>query len=164
MDTRPHTILHPWTTIAIQWHHQPGPPIHISIGQKAILIGLIAKPIRLMSPMLPKVAHGGLKFFWWYDKISYAPAPSAVRPLCRQAKSDFRWPIRPLPCQWLGRWVFCSGMGSGVTSMYVEVLWRILGNFFSTFSFPFFLFIMEPFSFLCVILMFASWIFFNFFF
>ena len=87
------------------------------------------------------VAQGGSwgpHLSWWYDKISYTPVPSAVRPLCRQAKSDFHWPMRPLPCQWLGRWVFWSGMGSGVTSMYVEVLWRILGNFFSTFSFPFF--------------------------
>src|SRR5258708_7853129 len=155
MDTRPHTILHPWTTIAIQWHHQPGPPIHISIGQKAIPIGLIAKPIRLMSPMLPKVAHGGLKFFWWYDKISYAPAPSAVRPFHRQAKSDFHWPVRPLPFQWLGRWDYWFWYGVWGYKYVCGGSWEDLRKFFfSTFSFPFSLY--------HVILMFASQIFFNF--
>src|SRR5258707_1574975 len=89
------------------------------------------------------VAQGGSwgpHLSWWYDKISYTPVLSAVRPLCRQAKSDSCWPIRPLPCQWLGRWVFWSGMGSGVTSMYVEVLWRILGKkfFFLNLFFSFF--------------------------
>src|SRR5258708_23641314 len=132
MDNPPHMLYYT--------SGQPLPaPIHISVGRKAIPIGLIAKPIRLTSPRLPKVAHGGLKFFWWYDKISYTPALSAVRPFCRQAKSDFHWPARPLPCRWLGRWVLWSGMGSGVTSTCVEVLGRILGIFFSTFSFPFYM-------------------------
>src|SRR5258708_36983851 len=112
------------------------------------------------------VAQGGSwgpHLSWWYDKISYAPVPSTVRPLCRQAKSDSCWPVRPLPCRWLGRWVFWSGMGSGVMSMYVEVLWRILGNFFLNLFFSFFLFIMEPFSFLLFLLLFASRFFFYFF-
>ncbi len=126
--THPTCYITPLDNHCQPWHHQPGPLIHISVGCKAIPIGLIAKPIWLTLPMLPKVAHGGLKFFWWYDKISYAPALSTVRPFCRQAKSDFHWPIRPLPCWWSGRWVIWSGMGSGVMSTCVEVLGRILGN------------------------------------
>src|SRR5260221_1708270 len=115
--------------------------------------------------MLPKVAHGGLKFFWWYDKISYAPALSAVRPLCGQAKSDFRWPIRPLPCRWLGRWVFLVWYGVWGYEYVCGGSVEDLRKFFLNLFFSFFLFIMEPFSFLHVILMFASWIFFfNFFF
>src|SRR5258708_2028961 len=68
------------------------PTIHIR-RLKGHSVGLIAKPVRSTLPMLPKVAHGGLNFSWWYDKISYAPVPSAVRPFHRQANSDFRWPI-----------------------------------------------------------------------
>src|SRR5258707_15692400 len=108
--THPTCYIIPLDNHCQPWHHQPGPPIHISVGQKAIPIGLIAKPIRLTLPMLPKVAHGGLKFFWWYDKISYAPALSTVMPLCSHAKSDFCWPVKPPPLWSLRRLVFLSCM------------------------------------------------------
>ena len=42
------------------------PTIHIC-RPKGHSIGLIAKPIWSTLPMLPKVAHGGLNFSWWYD-------------------------------------------------------------------------------------------------
>src|SRR6266481_785232 len=80
--------------------------------------------------LLPKVAHGGLKFFWWYDKISYAPALSTVRPFCRQAKSDFCWPVRPLPCRWLGRWVFWFWYGVWGYKYVCGGSWEDLRKFF----------------------------------
>src|SRR5260221_8364056 len=92
-------VIHPYTlSYTLDTHCHPmapstqSPTIHIR-RLKGHSIGLIAKPIQSMSPMLPKVAHGGLNFSWWYDKISYAPVLSAVSPFRRQAKSDFRWPI-----------------------------------------------------------------------
>src|SRR5258705_195390 len=86
-----------------------------------------------MSPMLPKVAHGGLNFSWWYDKISYTPVLSAVRPFCRQAKSDFHWPLGHFHSTGWVDGVIGPGMGSGVASTCVEVLWRILGFLFGLF-------------------------------
>src|SRR6266481_6572484 len=89
--------------------------------------------------MLPKVAHVGLNFSWWYDKISYAPVPSAVRPFHRQANSDFCWPVGHFYSNGWGDGVIGLGMGSGVASMCMEVLWKFLGflsgPFFSFFSF-----------------------------
>src|SRR5260221_12947266 len=94
-----------------------------------------------MLPMLPKVAHGGLNLSWWYDKISYAPVPSAVRPFCRQANSDLHWPVGHFYSDVWGDGVIGLGMGCGVASMCMEVLWKFLGflsgPFFSFFS-PFY--------------------------
>ncbi len=75
------------------------PTIHFH-RPKGHSIGLIAKLVQSMLPMLPKVAHGGLNFSWWYDKISYAPALSTVRPFCRQAILISTGP-RPLLFHWL---------------------------------------------------------------
>src|SRR5258707_14750154 len=113
--------------------------------------------------MLPKVAHGGLKFFWWYDKISYAPALSTVRPFCRQAKSDFCWPVRPLPFRWLGRLVYWFWYGVWGYEYVCGGSWEYFRKFFSQPFLFLFLFIMEPFFFLCVFFFFASQIFFKFF-
>src|SRR5258707_1384547 len=79
------------------------------------------------------VAQGGSwgpHLFWWYDKISYAPAPSAVRPFHRQATSDICWPIGHFCSDGWEDGIIGSGMGSGVMSTCVEVLWRILGHSF----------------------------------
>src|SRR5258708_26129300 len=91
MDNPPiHAILHPGHPLPSNGTQPPTIHIHRLKGHS---VRFIAKPIQSMSPMLPEVAHGGLNFSWWYDKISYAPVPSTVRPFCRQAKSDFHWPI-----------------------------------------------------------------------
>ena len=117
------------------------PTIHIC-RLKGHSIGLIAKSIWLMSPMLPKMAHGGLTFFWWYDKISYAPAPSAVRPLSRQATSDFHWPVGHFHSDgWVDGWFglvwgyeyVCGGSLEDLRISFLEL-------FFSLFSLK----IMEP--------------------
>src|SRR5258708_37661520 len=105
-----------------------------------------------MSPMLPKVAHGGLNLSWWYDKISYAPVPSTVRPFRRQANSDFCWPIGHFYSDGWGDGVIGLGMGSGVASTCMEVLWKFLGflsglSFFFFFFFFFFLLDFFPFFF-----------------
>src|SRR6266436_1945930 len=92
-------IIHPYMlSYTLDTHCHPmapstwPPTIHIC-RPKGHSIGLIAKPVQSMSPMLPKVAHGGLNFSWWYDKISYTPVLPAVRPFHRQAKSNFHWPV-----------------------------------------------------------------------
>src|SRR5260221_14625122 len=103
---------------------------------------------------------GASKFFWWYDKISYAPALSGVRPFCRQAKSDFCWPVRPLPFQWLGRWDYWFWYGVwGYEYMCGGSLGDLRKIFLNLFLFLFSLY-HGTISFLCVILMFASQIFF----
>src|SRR5258708_39414677 len=97
-----------------------------------------------MLPMLPKVAHGGLNLSWWYDKISYTPVPSAVRPFRRQANSDFHWPVGHFYSDGWGDVVIGLGMGSGVASTCMEVLWKFLGFVSGPFFSLFLLFIMVP--------------------
>ena len=49
--------------------------------------------------------------------------------------SDFRWPVGHFCSDGWGDGTIGSGMGSGVASTCVEIPWRILGTFFSNFSF-----------------------------
>ena len=139
MDNPPiHTILHSGHPLPSNGTINPASHLRRLKGHS---IGLIAKPIWLMSPMLPKVAHGGLNLSWWYDKISYAPVPSAVRPFRRQANSDFRWPIGHFHSDGWGDGVIGPGMGSGVASTCMEVLWKFLGFLSGPFLFFFFSFL-----------------------
>src|SRR5258708_5258910 len=91
-----------------------------------------------MSPMLPKVAHGGLNLSWWYDKISYAPVCCKAFP--QAGKFRFLLAHRPFLFRWLGGWGYWSWYGVwGCKYMYggpLEVLripfWPFL-FFFSPF-------------------------------
>ena len=76
--------------------------------------------------------------------IRYHTHLSAVRPFHRQANSDFCWPIGHFYSDGWGDGVIGLGMGSGVASTCMEVLWKFLGFLSGPFFSFFLLFIMEP--------------------